>query len=66
MLATYGARLSYHGKINDKPVTKPLICFDIKEENGKIEILVPERKRWSLVRGTPGFGPCVIQEEKWI
>jgi hypothetical protein len=31
--------------------TKPLICFDIKEENGKIEILVPKKKRWYLNLG---------------
>ena len=39
--------------------TKPLICFDIREIDGKIEIIVPENEKKKFIHGgdPPGFGP---------
>ena len=56
----HGARFELStGKSMTNLSTKPLICFDIKEENGKIEILVPEKKKVAFSPGgaPPGFGP---------
>mgnify|MGYP006139882713 FL=1 len=38
---------------------KPLVCFDIKEEDGQIKIFVPEKKKVKVNLGgmPPGFGP---------
>ena len=56
----HGARFELStGKSMTNLSTKPLICFDIKEENGKIEIIVPEKKKVVFSPGgaPPGFGP---------
>tara|TARA_B000000475_G_scaffold26090_1_gene20356 strand:+ start:343 stop:729 length:387 start_codon:yes stop_codon:yes gene_type:complete len=56
----HGARFELStGKSMTNLSTKPLICFDIKEESGKIEILVPEKKKVAFSPGgaPPGFGP---------
>jgi 3-phenylpropionate/trans-cinnamate dioxygenase ferredoxin subunit len=56
----HGARFELStGKSMTNLSTKPLICFDIKEENGKIEIIVPEKKKVAFSPGgaPPGFGP---------
>ena len=56
----HGARFELStGKSMTNLSTKPLICFDIKEENGKIEIIVQEKKKVVFSPGgaPPGFGP---------
>jgi 3-phenylpropionate/trans-cinnamate dioxygenase ferredoxin subunit len=56
----HGARFELStGKSMTNLSTKPLICFDIKEENGKIEILVPKKEKVVFKPGgaPPGFGP---------
>jgi len=56
----HGARFELStGKSMTNLSTKPLICFDIKEENGKIEILVPKKEKVVFRPGgaPPGFGP---------
>ena len=56
----HGARFELStGKSMTNLSTKPLICFDIKEDVGKIEILVPEKKKVVFKPGgaPPGFGP---------
>jgi hypothetical protein len=35
------------------------VCFDIKEEDGEIKIIIPEKKKVKISPGgmPPGFGP---------
>ena len=39
--------------------TKPLMCFDIREVEGKIEVIVPKKEKKKFIPGgaPPGFGP---------
>ena len=56
----HGARFELStGKSMTNLSSKPLICFDIKENGGKIEIIVPKKEKKKFVPGgaPPGFGP---------
>jgi nitrite reductase/ring-hydroxylating ferredoxin subunit len=56
----HGARFELStGKSMTNLSTKPLICFDIRENGGKIEIIVPKKEKKKFVPGgaPPGFGP---------
>ncbi|SVA08494.1 uncharacterized protein METZ01_LOCUS61348 [marine metagenome] len=56
----HGARFELStGKSMTNLSTKPLICFDVKENGGKIEIIVPKKEKKKFVPGgaPPGFGP---------
>ncbi len=56
----HGARYELStGKSMTNLSTKPLICFDVKENGGKIEIIVPKKEKKKFVPGgaPPGFGP---------
>ena len=56
----HGARFELStGKSMTNLSTKPLICFDVREVDGKIEAIVPEKekKKFSPGGAPPGFGP---------
>ena len=56
----HGARFELStGKSMTNLSTKPLICFDVRENGGKIEIKVPKKEKKKFVPGgaPPGFGP---------
>ena len=56
----HGARYELStGKSMTNLSTKPLICFDVRENGGKIEIIVPKKEKKKFVPGgaPPGFGP---------
>ena len=56
----HGARFELStGKSMTNLSTKPLICFDIREVDGKIEAIVTEREKKKFIPGgaPPGFGP---------
>ena len=56
----HGARFELStGKSMTNLSNKPLVCFDIKEEDGQIKIFVPEKKKVKVNLGgmPPGFGP---------
>ena len=56
----HGARFELStGKSMTNLSNKPLVCFDIKEEDGEIKIIIPEKKKVKISPGgmPPGFGP---------
>ena len=56
----HGARFELSsGKSMTNLSNKPLVCFDIKEEDGEIKIIIPEKKKVTITPGgmPPGFGP---------
>jgi len=56
----HGARYELStGKSMTNLSTKPLICFDVRENGGKIEIIVPKKEKKKFIPGgaPPGFGP---------
>jgi nitrite reductase/ring-hydroxylating ferredoxin subunit len=56
----HGARFELStGKSMTNLSNKPLVCFDIIEEDGQIKIFVPEKKKVKVNLGgmPPGFGP---------
>jgi 3-phenylpropionate/trans-cinnamate dioxygenase ferredoxin subunit len=56
----HGARFELStGKSMTNLSTKPLICFDIREVDGKIEVTVPKKEKKKFIPGgaPPGFGP---------
>ena len=56
----HGARFELStGKSMTNLSNKPLVCFDIKDEDGQIKIFVPEKKKVkvNLCGMPPGFGP---------
>ena len=56
----HGARFELStGKSMTNLSNKPLVCFDIKEEDGQIKNFVPEKKKVKVNLGgmPPGFGP---------
>ena len=56
----HGARFELStGKSMTNLSTKPLMCFDIREVEGKIEAIVPKKEKKKFIPGgaTPGFGP---------
>ena len=56
----HGARFELStGKSMTNLSTKPLICFDVREVDGKIEAIVPEKEKKKFISegAPPGFGP---------
>jgi 3-phenylpropionate/trans-cinnamate dioxygenase ferredoxin subunit len=56
----HGARFELStGKSMTNLSNKPLVCFDVREDEGNIEVIAPKKKKVAFSPGgmPPGFGP---------